>query len=117
MPSRYSTPSTLLDEGAWFKLTKDWQVVNYLLSDLPGSWVLMRSLHVSFTGTGRPRLTDFRAGGCNGNELRTVSGKCNLIVEGYSWLVALLQRWGGDFVKFGKIAECFILTTVIPYDI
>ena len=33
------------DECAWFELAKDWQVVNYLLSDLARAWVLMRSLH------------------------------------------------------------------------
>ena len=32
------------DEAAWLQLTKDWQVVNYLLSDLAGAWVLTRSL-------------------------------------------------------------------------
>ncbi len=32
------------DECAWFELAKDWQVVNYLVSDAAGDWVLMRSL-------------------------------------------------------------------------
>ena len=33
------------DEAAWFELAKDWQVVNYLLSDLSGAWRLTRSLY------------------------------------------------------------------------
>jgi len=33
------------DECAWFELARDWEVVNYLLSDLASAWVLMRSLH------------------------------------------------------------------------
>jgi len=33
------------DECAWFELARDGEVVNYLLSDLSGAWVLMRSLH------------------------------------------------------------------------
>jgi hypothetical protein len=44
------------DEAAWLKLTKDWQVVNYLLSDLAGAWVLMRSLYFCLTWYGQAEI-------------------------------------------------------------
>ena len=46
MPSIYVAPRIRCwDESAWFELAKDWEVVNYLLSDLAGAWVLTRSLY------------------------------------------------------------------------
>ncbi len=33
------------EECSWFELEKDRQVVEFLLSDQAGAWVLMRSLH------------------------------------------------------------------------
>ena len=44
------------DECAWFELAKDWQIVNYLLSDLSGAWVLMRSLHFCLKWYGQTEI-------------------------------------------------------------
>jgi len=44
------------DECAWFELAKDWQVVNYLLSDLAGAWVLTRSLHFCLQWYGQAEI-------------------------------------------------------------
>jgi len=44
------------DETAWLALTKDWQVVNYLLSDLAGAWVLMRSLYFCLKWYGQAEI-------------------------------------------------------------
>jgi len=46
MSSEYRTPRLRCwDECAWIELAKDREVVDYLLSDLTGAWILMRSLH------------------------------------------------------------------------
>jgi hypothetical protein len=44
------------DESAWFELAKDWQIVNYLLSDLAGAWVLMRSLYFCLCWYGQAEI-------------------------------------------------------------
>jgi len=44
------------DEAAWLKLTRDREVVNYLLSDLAGAWVLMRSLYFCLTWYGQAEI-------------------------------------------------------------
>jgi len=57
MSSVYLTPRLRCwDECAWFELAKDWQVVNYLLSDLSGAWVLMRSLHFCLQWYGQAEI-------------------------------------------------------------
>jgi hypothetical protein len=46
MSSVYRLPRVRCwNECDWYELARDWQVVNYLLSDLAGAWVLMRSLY------------------------------------------------------------------------
>ena len=46
MPEIYLTPCLdSWDSFAWFELAKDWEVVNYLLSDTTRARRLMRSLH------------------------------------------------------------------------
>ena len=44
------------DECAWYELAKDWEVVNYLLSDLSGAWTLMRSLHFCLKWYGQAEI-------------------------------------------------------------
>jgi hypothetical protein len=44
------------EECAWYELAKDLQVVNYLLSDLSGAWVLMRSLHFCLQWHGQAEI-------------------------------------------------------------
>jgi hypothetical protein len=44
------------DECAWFELAKEWQVVNYLLSDLASAWVLTRSLHFCLQWYGQAEI-------------------------------------------------------------
>jgi hypothetical protein len=44
------------DECDWFELAKDWQVVNYLLSDLSGAWVLVRSLYFCLQWYGQAEI-------------------------------------------------------------
>ncbi len=46
MTSEYLPPRLRCwDECAWLELEKNRQVVDYLLSDQAGAWVLLRSLH------------------------------------------------------------------------
>ncbi len=46
MSSEYLPPRLRCwDQCAWLELEKDRQVVEYLLSDQAGAWVLLRSLH------------------------------------------------------------------------
>ena len=46
MSSVYRPPRVRCwDEGAWLEHAQDCEVVNYLLSDLSGAWVLTRSLY------------------------------------------------------------------------
>jgi hypothetical protein len=44
------------DECAWFELAKDSQVVNYLVSDAAGAWVLMRSLYFCLQWYGQAEI-------------------------------------------------------------
>ena len=44
------------DECAWNELARDKQVVDYLLSDLAGAWVLMRSLHFCLKWYGQAEI-------------------------------------------------------------
>jgi len=44
------------DEAAWLGLTNDWQIVNYLLSDVAGAWVLTRSLHFCLQWYGQAEI-------------------------------------------------------------
>ena len=44
------------DERAWFELAKDRQVVDYLLSDLAGAWVLTRSLYFCLQWYGQAEI-------------------------------------------------------------
>ena len=53
----YRTPRLRCwDESAWFELAKDWQVVDYLLSDLAGAWVLTRSLYFCLQWYGQAEI-------------------------------------------------------------
>jgi len=57
MSIAYLTPRLRCwDECDWFELAKDWQIVNYLLSDLAGAWVLMRSLHFCLQWYGQAEI-------------------------------------------------------------
>ena len=57
MASTYKAPRLRCwDECAWSKLAKDQEVVNYLLSDLAGAWVLMRSLHFCLNWYGQAEI-------------------------------------------------------------
>jgi hypothetical protein len=57
MSSSYLPPRVRCwDECDWFELTKDRQVVNYLLSDLAGAWVLVRSLHFCLQWYGQAEI-------------------------------------------------------------
>jgi len=57
MSSAYLPPRLRCwDECAWFELAKDWEVVNYLLSDSSGAWVLMRSLHFCLKWYGQAEI-------------------------------------------------------------
>jgi hypothetical protein len=57
MSSKYITPRICCwDERTWLELAKDQQVVNYLLSDLAGAWVLMRSLHFCLRWYGQAEI-------------------------------------------------------------
>jgi hypothetical protein len=44
------------DECAWFEVAKDRQIVNYLLSDLSGGWVLTRSLYFCIKWYGQAEI-------------------------------------------------------------
>jgi len=60
----YRTPRLRCwDESAWFELAKDWQVVDYLLSDLAGAWVLTRSLHFCLQWYGQAEIDRLRSMG------------------------------------------------------
>jgi hypothetical protein len=48
------------DAHDWFELAKDWEVVNYLLSDLAGAWVLIRSLHFCLKWYGQAEIDRLR---------------------------------------------------------
>ena len=57
MSAEYITPRLRCwDECDWFELSKDWRVVNYLLSDLAGAWVLMRSMHFCLQWYGQAEI-------------------------------------------------------------
>jgi len=57
MSSLYSPPRVRCwDESDWYELAKDWQVVNYILSDLAGAWVLMRSLYFCLQWYGQAEI-------------------------------------------------------------
>lgn len=57
MSSVYQPPRVRCwDECAWFELAKDWEVVNYLLSDLSGAWVLTRSLYFCLQWYGQAEI-------------------------------------------------------------
>ena len=64
------------DECDWFELAKDWQIVNYLLSDLSGAWVLVRSLYFCLQWYGQAEIDRLQVMGIsNCKELRTESSK------------------------------------------
>ena len=44
------------DEQAWFELAQDREVVDYLVSDLAGAWVLVRSLHFCLRSYGQAEI-------------------------------------------------------------
>jgi hypothetical protein len=53
----YHTPRIRCwDECAWYELAKDRQIVNYLLSDLSGAWILTRSLHFCMQWHGQAEI-------------------------------------------------------------
>ena len=57
MSSRYEPPRLRCwDEGAWSEITRDQQIVEYLLSDLSGAWVLVRSLHFCLRWHGQAEI-------------------------------------------------------------
>jgi hypothetical protein len=57
MSSVYLTPRLRCwDDSAWFELVRDWQIVNYLFSDLAGAWVLMRSLYFCLSWYGQAEI-------------------------------------------------------------
>ena len=57
MSSLYSPPRVRCwDESDWYELAKDWQVVNYLLSDLTGAWILTRSLYFCLQWYGQAEI-------------------------------------------------------------
>jgi len=79
MSSAYLPPRLRCwDECAWFELAKDRQIVNYLLSDLAGAWVLMRSLHFCLQWYGQAEIDRLQGMGIsNSKEIRTESSKYN----------------------------------------
>jgi hypothetical protein len=58
------------DECAWFELAKDRQLVNYLLSDLAGAWVLMRSLHFCLQWHGQAEIDRLQSMGMSIEEIK-----------------------------------------------
>ncbi len=53
----YSTPRLRCwEEGSWFELAKDRQVVDYLLSDQASAWILMRSLQFCLRWHGQAEI-------------------------------------------------------------
>ncbi len=51
------------EECAWSKLEKDREVVDYLLSDQAGAWVLMRSLHFCLRVHGQAEIDKLQSMG------------------------------------------------------
>jgi len=57
MSSVYKTPRLRCwDECAWLALTRDREVVQYLLSDLAGAWTLVRSLQFCLQWYGQAEI-------------------------------------------------------------
>ncbi len=57
MTSVYKAPRVRCwDDCAWFELAKDREVVHYLLSDLAGAWVLLRSIHFCLNWYGQAEI-------------------------------------------------------------
>ncbi len=66
------------DECAWFELAKDWEVVNYLLSDLASAWVLTRSLYFCLRWYGQAEIDRLQSMSCNKSPEHFISAEMRL---------------------------------------